>query len=492
MSHRHDEAATRTGWIGTLLAICFVLAATGQAPAANDGRDALSRRLEAALRHRGFSRAKVGCLVVRADNGARLFARAPEQLLTPASNVKILTALGALSLFGPAHRFITRVYGSAPPDGAGVVRGLAVRGGGDPALTSEEWWRLAADLRRAGLSRIDGDILLDDSLFDGERWHPAWGGVSARAYHAPVSALSANYGAFSVEVRTGPSPGAPALVNVDPPVGYLRLRNEARTGARGSAATVAVERRQATDGEEVIVSGSLPLGSDPVLIQRSVADPLAYAGAVLGMQLDALGIAVTGRIRAAAVPDGFTELLAFAGKPLAEIARLFMKYSNNHIAETLLKALGAERGGRGSWEAGSAALRAELVSLGLSAGGFHLVDGSGLAKEDRVSAETLVAALRIGRGSFRFGPELVSSLPIASRDGTLQRRASASRDAVRAKTGLLAGAVGLSGFAQVPEAGEVAFSLIANDYASGDAEAMAAADAFAAALVGSGSSAARP
>ena len=69
-----------------------------------------------------------------------------------------------------------------------------MRGGGDPALTSEEIWRLAADLRARGLRRVSGPLILDDSGFDRERWHPSWGSVSARAYHAPVGALTANYG----------------------------------------------------------------------------------------------------------------------------------------------------------------------------------------------------------------------------------------------------------------------------------------------------------
>ena len=78
-----------------------------------------------------------------------------------------------------------------------------MRGGGDPALTSEDLWRLAADVRRAGVRRVREGLLLDDGAFDRERWHPSWGAVSARAYHAPISALTVNYGALGGDADPG-------------------------------------------------------------------------------------------------------------------------------------------------------------------------------------------------------------------------------------------------------------------------------------------------
>jgi D-alanyl-D-alanine carboxypeptidase/D-alanyl-D-alanine-endopeptidase (penicillin-binding protein 4) len=94
-----------------------------------------------------------------------------------------------------------------------------------------------------------------------------------------------------------------------------------------------------------------------------------------------------------------------------------------------------------------------------------------------------VSALRAARASFAFGPELLSSLPIAHRDGTLKRRAAGATDAVRAKTGLLSGATALSGIAHLRDGTEAVFSIIVNDYKSGDADVMAAIDAFVTTLV---------
>ncbi|MCH8084233.1 MAG: D-alanyl-D-alanine carboxypeptidase, partial [Myxococcales bacterium] len=188
--------------IWSAIAAGLALALAGSA-AAHD----LSERLDAALRNRALKDARVGVLVVAQSDGRVLYERAPDRALTPASNQKILTAIAALSAFGPAHRFVTEVFANALPDAEGNVDLLAIRGSGDPALTSEQYWRLAADLRLLGVRRVRNGLLLDASAFDSERWHPSWGETSARAYHGPIAALTANYSAFTASVEAGSKPG---------------------------------------------------------------------------------------------------------------------------------------------------------------------------------------------------------------------------------------------------------------------------------------------
>jgi len=462
------------------LALAVSLALGLLAPSA--GAADLQKRLAAALEHPGLRGARVAALAVRADDGALLFARSPDLPLAPASNLKILTALAALETFGPAHVFTTRVLADRAPDAEGAVGVLMVEGGGDPALTSEQLWRLAADLRRRGLRSVAHGLVVDDSAFDAQRWNAGWSGVSARAYHAPIGAFSANYGAFEVEVRPAARAGQPALAVLDPPVPYLRLLNRARTREAGTPLKLVVERAAGNGDEQVRVEGALPAGAEPQSIWRSVAEPALYAGAVLRMQLEAVGIRVEGATRRGRVADGAVELLAFEGYPLARIVSLFVKYSSNPVAESLLKSMGrAATGSPGSWDNGRQALLASLARLGLDTAGLTLVDGSGLATDDRVTPRILVGALRVARASFRFGPELVTALPIAGTDGTLEKRALEIPGAVRAKTGLLDGVTGLSGFAEAPS-GERVFSVLVNGYTGGDEAAMAALDGFAAAL----------
>lgn len=457
-----------------------VLAATILLPPRARAAD-LAQRLDAALDHPGCRGATVGVLVVDAATGAELFARNAEAPLTPASNLKILTAVAALAAFGPAHQFTTTISADRPLDGDGSVGTLAVRGGGDPALTSEELWRLAADLQRRGLRRVRDGLLLDDSYFDGERWNPAWGSPSARAYHAPVAALTANYGAFSVEVAPPPRGGLPVHVSIDPPVPFFQLADAVRAGGD---APISVERDADGGRERVRVAGSVRPGAEPIVVQRSVTDPVRYAAAVLRMQLAALGIAVAGPDRLGPIPPGFTELTAFRGRPLAEVIGLLMKWSNNNIAEMLVKNLGAQASGApGGWANGVAAARAQLAGLGVDLDGLAMLDGSGLAASDRVTPRTLVSALRAARGNFAFAPELAAGLPIAGRDGTLRSRAPGAADRARAKTGLINGVASLAGYARTGDGREVVFSILNNGAPAGDVAAVAANDAFLEALV---------
>jgi PBP4 family serine-type D-alanyl-D-alanine carboxypeptidase len=463
--------------------VLVALAVGSALPAHADSPLPLEERLDAVLRSRSLRGAKVAALIVGRRDGRVVYARSPDRPLVPASNMKVLTAIAALSAFGPSHRFSTDLYADAPPDAEGAIDVLSIYGG-DPALTSEEVWRMAADLRRLGIRRIRKGLRLDDSGFDGERWHPSWGRVSARAYHAPVGALSVNYGAFAVEVGAGAKPGDTVRVIIDPPVPFLRLSNRARTGRPRARRSLLVERASANGFEDVVVSGVVPAGSAAKTYYRSVRNPARYAGAVIRAQLEANGIEVAGETLVGTVPENATPLLAFRGKPLAEIVRLFLKFSNNAIAESLVKAIGARAtGGPGTWENGIPAVRAELSSLGLDLEPLTLVDGSGLSYANRVAPRSLVEALRIADRSFDFGPELVSALPIAAADGTLEERAEGAAHRVRAKTGLLTRVTALSGFAARADGSELAFCVMVNGYRGSDEEAMGALDRFVSEIV---------
>ena len=461
----------------------FVWLLFALSPAAAELPSALTARLDASLSVPSLRGARVGALVVRESDGAVLYARDADRAMVPASNMKILTAIAVLSQRGPTHRFETRVLADGPLDAEGEVNTLYVVGDGDPALNSEDWWQLVAGLSRAGVKKIAGDVVLDGSVFDGQRWHPSWGRTSSRAYHAPVAGLTANYSAFAVHVRPGSSPGDAVDVKIDPPVDYLRVSNRAQTGSVRSRSTVSVDRMAGGTGESVTIDGVVPAGAPPRVFYRSVLDPVAYAGSVLRWQLESQGIEVAGRVRSGRIAPGAELLFSFEGRSLSEIVQLFVKHSNNSVAEALVKTLGRQDSGEpGSWNEGVPALRRTFESMGVFLDGSRFVDGSGLSYENRISPRTLVEALSAARRSFHYGPELIAALPIAGQDGTLARRTKQSRGRVRAKTGLLTRVTGLSGYAWTDDGEELVFSILVNGYRGSDEEAMAAVDGFAEAL----------
>ena len=456
---------------------------SGPGAARADSSDDLAR----ALQGKTLQGARLSVLVVDRQSGEQIFAKNPDQALLPASNQKLLTATAALAHFGPTHRFATEVWAPAKPDAKGRVSSLWIKAGGDPAMTGEQWWRLAAHLRAQGLQEVTGDLILDAGAFDQERWHPSWQPVTARAYHAPLSALTANYSAFRVHVAPGAQPGAPARVQVDPPVAYLELENRTRTGPKGRRTTLRVDRVATGERERVIVGGTVAVNAEGRNVYRSVAHPARYAAAVAGLQLEAVGIQVGGRTRFGSAPAEDSQsaelLLRFEGHPVSKLVALFLKNSNNMMGEAFIKAMGRGEGGEpGTWQNGRDALRRILTELGLDLSGVKLADGSGLSRDNRVSARFLVNLLRAADAEFRIGPELFAALPIAGRDGTLRRRAAGALDQVRAKTGLLTGVTGLSGVARTAGGREVVFSILANGYRRGDRAAMDALDGFAEAI----------
>jgi len=247
-----------------------------------------------------------------------------------------------------------------------------------------------------------------------------------------------------------------------------------------------VHRREGEGVERVVVTGTVPAGRDAEVFYLSVLDPVAYAGAVLSLQLAALDITVDGAVAPGPVPANAVPVLAFEGKDMGDVVRLLGKYSSNFIAECLVKALAVRSfGAPGSWKAGTQAVRERLEGLGLPLEGAKLVDGSGLSRDDRVSARLLVAALLASQRSFRFGPELVAALPIAGGDGTLERRAAGAAGVVRAKTGLLDGVTSLSGLAELSDGRVAAFSVLVNGFENGADAARRAVDGFVEALVAS-------
>ncbi|MEM9177220.1 MAG: D-alanyl-D-alanine carboxypeptidase/D-alanyl-D-alanine-endopeptidase [Myxococcota bacterium] len=462
----------------------------------------LAARLDRLIaRERPLARASVGMLVVRASDGEVVYARGADRQLIPASNQKILTALAALSRFGPTHAFTTRIWSNAPPDADGLVDTLLIEGGGDPATNSEDWWRLAADLRRKGLRGVRGDLRIDDSLFDGPGWHPSWGKVSSRAYHAPVGALTANYGAFVVAIGPAKAVGVPAQVTVDPPVDYLRVRNRATTGKPGGRARLSVDRARGRRDEGpadeiVVVDGTARLGDDLDEVHKSVIDPGLYAGAVLAYQLEANEVFVDGDVARAPRAEGEIWHLLHEhayGRRVDEIVKLFMKYSNNSIGEALLKNLAVWDGvsldgapaRQGDWPGGVKALRRQMGILGVDLGDANLVDGSGLSTKNRLSPRTLVRALQVGRTHFSLAPEFMASMPIAQLDGTLEKRLPGRLGRIRAKTGLLADAAStsLSGYAERDDGETLVFSILVNGFTGGAGRAMDSVDRLAGALL---------
>lgn len=443
----------------------------------------LGERIDSLQQQLMGDRARVGIAVLDVDSGRLLYGRSDSTPFNIASNVKLFTTASALALLGPEYRFKTALYGERDRDHS-EYKNLYLRGYGDPALSTEDLWRLTSELQARGIKRIKGDIYIDDVFFDEQRVAPAFEQKNEdRAYRAPQGAVSLNYNAVGVHVYPGPAEGQPARIILEPPSPYFVLSNETRTvhGGRASLVVDSQEEKDAPPGREhtlIRVRGTIKLGDSGQEFNKRVAHPDLYAAWTLYELLTRRGIAVGGKPSHGTAPPS-AQLLDFHYSPsLGVLVRDINKRSNNFMAEQVLKSLGADSSGRpGSWQKGLQAVSRYLEGLGILPGKYQMQNGSGLYDSNRFTPAQVVTLLRAAFRDFRFSADFVASLALAGADGTIFHRMSGSiaERYVRAKTGTLNGVSCLSGYAGAPLAtaaamrAPLAFAVLINDHEDGAA-----------------------
>jgi D-alanyl-D-alanine carboxypeptidase/D-alanyl-D-alanine-endopeptidase (penicillin-binding protein 4) len=351
----------------------------------------LQRKLARALAVPHVDRSRSAALAADLTTGELLFARNATMSLAPASTEKLAVTLAALSALGPGFRIETAVLGSGEQLGTTWDGDLVLQGHGDPTLSSADLRILARRVRAAGIRRVSGRIVGDESWFDARRTAPGWRSYFYIGESPPLSALSVDRGVYAGRVAR-----KPAL-----------------------AAAVAFK------------------------------DALSAAG------VSVAGRGVTGRADDYALP-----LASVVSPSLSALVRSMDLESDNFSAELLLKELGAVVLGRGTTAAGAEVVRRELDALDVPLVGVRIVDGSGLSRLDRLTANALVAILQAAWADPELRRPLLAALPVAGVNGTLEdrMRAPPARGNVLAKTGTTSEASALSGFVR----GRYVFAVLQN------------------------------
>jgi serine-type D-Ala-D-Ala carboxypeptidase/endopeptidase (penicillin-binding protein 4) len=404
-----------------VVAVVLGLLALGAAPASGQG---LPERLGSILRPAG---ARAGAFVMDATTGGQLFASHAEDRKAPASVEKVFTTTSALRRYSINGTLDTSAVSAASVGPDGTLGGdLVLKGGGDPTFGSRAFARrnyggdasvegLAEQVRAAGVRRVQGNVIGDESAWDSFRGVPDDGLGRVDADVGPLSALS-----FDRDL----TPGGGAYV----------LR------------------------------------------------PAAYAAGKLVQALRGQGIAVTGTARAGQAQTGTGTLATVSSPAMGTLVGLTNRPSDNYLAESLVKGLGAGFGGGGSTAAG-----ADLVEQTIANDGAHptVVDGSGLSRSDQTSAHDVVRVLD-GVRDDAAGAAFRASLPVAGRTGTLRTRmrGTAAAGRCQAKTGTLSNVSALAGYCRAASGHDVVFALLMNNVGLGTARAQQ--DRFAAALVSLG------
>jgi serine-type D-Ala-D-Ala carboxypeptidase/endopeptidase (penicillin-binding protein 4) len=436
----------------------------------------LEQRLDSLLADARYRGSQVALVVRDAATGEVIYDRNGGNRLLPASNTKLFSSAAALDALGPDFRFHTDVLAAAKVSGGELHGNLYLKGYGDPTALESDYQALAKQVAAAGIRRVDGDLVADDTYFDKVRLGNGWSWDDEPYYYsAQTSALTvapdADYdsGTVIVESSPGAKVGTPAQLNVVPQTSAIQLVNTSTTGAPGSAYSLSIERDHGTN--VVRVTGSIPADDTGGQEWVTVWEPATYAADVFRRALAANGVRVDGRIKAGTTPVADARRLARdESMTVGELMTPFMKLSNNMHAEALVKTMGAEATGQGSWAAGLAVVRGYAQRAGVDLATVRIADGSGLSRMVNLTADS-ISDLLVSAQREPWFDSWYASMPIAGNPnrfvgGTLRNRMAGTQAAnnVHAKTGSLTGVTALSGYVTAADGKLLVFSMLSNNY----------------------------
>lgn len=462
----------------TLLVLLGCALLVGRA-AGQDSRADLVGRVRAAVGGSRLGNATITYQIVEVESGKVLASMDPEKAMIPASNLKLLTTGAALLTLGRDFNFETRMIHSGDR--------LVIVGSGDPALGDPDLLTAMQmsieafidlwvdDVVASGITEFS-EVVVDDRVFDREFVHPTWEADDLLyPYGAPVSGF--NYFGNCLWFYAWPArqAGQAPTFRVEPDVSsFLRVANNARTSSDPKA-TNQIYMMRPLDSNEFSMRGTIRR-SQAVPMKITVNNPPALYGRMFAQRLRQRGVKV-GASRTAGADDPMPFVGDPVGRPIrtpiSTIITRCNQDSENLYAESLLKRLGHDVTDQpGSWSNGSAVVRLILSkSLGPNpATQVHMTDGSGLSRENRVTADLLASWLALLGKDPQTSDVYINSMAQAGETGTLKKRFG-NRDldsAVRAKSGYISGVSCLSGYVISPANRKVAFSILVNDLRQGE------------------------
>ncbi len=449
-------------------------------PAAADLLDEISLQIAAAQ----METATVAVSVRDAETGAALVAINADELLIPASNMKLLTTGAALHMLGADFAFQTRlqrdgerliVTGDGDPGLGDPVLLARMTVGDRPAMDVESYLDLwVKPVVKAGLKRVS-EIVVDDRIFDRRFVHPEWPVEQLnRRYCAEVSGLNFHLNILHFYPRPGPG-GRPDLDLFRPRAPWLEISNKAtiRSGVHDQN-NAWIARRHNTNLLTFYGNVKFPYR---VPVPVTMHDMPAFFARLLAQRLTAAGVEVGSyRVANDRDPPARGQVLGpILSTPISTALVRCNRDSQNLYAECLLKRIGfAQTKVPGSWPNGRAILRLvvrdRLADHNLAAR-VDVSDGSGLSRANRVAAGTLTAWLNTFHYDEELGPIFIDSLARAGVDGTLARRfrdVNLHGAVVQAKSGYIRGVSCLSGYVTMADGRRRSFSILINDLRAPD------------------------
>lgn len=401
--------------------------------------------------------------IVKADSGETVYSHNASKALIPASNMKIITTAAALEYLGANYEYKTKVGLCGDT--------LIITGSGDPLLGDratdakygrEDGWifkDIAAALKKKNIKTVK-DIIVDSSIFDDERVHPSWPKEELNRWYAcEVSGLNFNGNCIDVRVE---NTSDRAVVFIEPETKYVEVINKVVPISKGKS-TVGAYRQEKPN--QIVVRGKCRNQAGPFSV--AIERPSAFFGFLLAENLGRAGIKTKGQLLGK-ITDKNRKIreLAEYKTSIADCLARCNKDSFGLAAEALVKTIAAnnKRGGKdGSWEQGRELISRYLLRLGIEKEEFYIDDGSGLSRENKLSANAITKVLLDVYKSKNW-QLYKNSLAVGGGDGTISKyfKEEQYRGKVFGKTGYINKVKTFSGICS-SSGGDYIFSILANN-----------------------------
>lgn len=407
--------------------------------------------------------------VADAKTGKKIFGHNEQVGLAPASTQKIFTSAAAFELLGKNFRYKTDLGYKGKTDGSSLEPAVIIVGSGDPTFGSWRWkethdtvilkkWLQA--LQKAGISKnIGGGLHTNESKFshqaipDGWIWQDIGNYYGAGAY-----AINWRENQYDLYLQSKITRGDSVKL-VDSKPAYVvegEFVNELKSAARGTGDNAYIYLGLGNH-RNALVRGTIPVGEKRFSISGASPDPasdfiLDFSFYLAG---DAIHISpYEGRGR---------DLVSYNKEDLQDLKIIdthlsptfdsmnyyFMRRSINLYGEAFVKTIALEKEGLGDTEKGIGIIRDFWSALGIEKSAIHIIDGSGLSPQNRVTTEAQVKVLQYARTRPWF-QSFYHSLP--------------EFNGMKMKSGSIGGARAFAGYHKAKNGREYTFSIIVNNY----------------------------
>jgi len=424
-----------------------------------------------------FRSANVSLSIIDLKNGKEVFQHRSRKNLVPASSLKLFTTLTSLKVLKPNFTFETILgySGKILADGT-LIGDIIIKGGGDPTLGSNRikntlsyddvMLQFTNAILDKGINCIDGNIIVDESIFDSYPIAPSWQWNDLGNYYATGAwGLNINENLYFLAFNNNDKLGkTPSLKSINPSVNNLKISNELQIDSSHTGDQAYIFGGPYNYNKRVV--GTIPQGKGHFTIKGSIPNPPLFFGQKLKEFLSERNIQIQ-EIQVMQKPGkvNMKELSKVESPLLQDIVRRANFDSQNLYAEALLKMIGYKKRGQGSGQNGIAELKKQLRRYKVHSSEYIIHDGSGLSARNNISSHAMSKFL------YQFGKDVkietaVKFIPRGSYEGTVSHmfRSSKAKGNIWLKSGSMEGVQSYSGYIKSKNNNWYSFAFMVNGF----------------------------